>query len=169
MQKVKGWSAVVLAAVLAIGAGRASAGDCPDTKATDVPGRVEASARAERCGIGIKIFGIGGAIIGTRCPRHEIATPAHATCAGEALTGHRCVKKADYVVARRECRCKGLVIPLIETGFPTSCRCGAWKRFGTVEHFQTLECDENDGPITGGGDPSPSPRRGPGWVPRLGL
>ncbi|WP_145183204.1 hypothetical protein [Planctomycetes bacterium Pla163] len=171
MQKVNRWCVVVLAAILAIGAGQAWAGDCPDEQATDVPGRVEASTRAERCGIGLKIFGIGGTIIGTRCPRHEIATPAHATCAGEKLAGHRCVKKGLVPVSRRECSCKGLVIPLIDTGIPTSCRCGAWKRFGTVENFETLECDESRGPVTGGdgGGPAPTPRRRSGWVPRLGL
>jgi len=113
---------------------------CSNTKATQVPVEVTKSGSSERCGIGLVIFGFGGAIIGSKCKQFETMTPAHQTCSDEASLGNSCVLEGTEKVQTRECSCGGLVIPGIEIGIPTSCVCGDWYPNGTVEDFKTAPC-----------------------------
>lgn len=115
-----------------------------------VDGTVRTAGGFERCGLGLQVFGFGGAIWGEECPRHEIATPTHTKCVSSDGAAVNCVQDGWLEVLRRSCECDGLVIPLIDTGIPTSCECSRWEPFGLVPKHVETPCD---GPITGGGRP----------------
>lgn len=113
---------------------------CPNQKATHVRVEIEERGRTRTCGVGIKILGIGGSIIGVKCPRFEVRTPAHQTCKGEPVEGMKCVPDGVLIVEVRECNCGGLMLPYIHTGLPTHCTCGDWRAAGQVETFRTASC-----------------------------
>ncbi|MEZ5979068.1 MAG: hypothetical protein R3F34_12705 [Planctomycetota bacterium] len=138
--------------VLATHGAWARDGDCPNEQASQVEAIFKNSNDAETCGLGIKILGYGGSIVGERCPRWEKIVPAHQVCRGEALHGHFCTKERDIAVRVRTCECGGLVIPFIETGLPVSCECSAWFDAGWVEDMETVLCDDAaEGPPQHGG------------------
>lgn len=113
---------------------------CPNQKASLVPARVEFSGGYRRCGLGLTVFGVGGAIIGDRCYKFETLYPAHAACQGETAEGTRCVPDSVAPVLLRECECGGLILPGLNTGIPTRCTCDEWRNAGTVETSKTVAC-----------------------------
>jgi|GEM_PF-6111357 len=137
------------AVALAVGADRLRADDgCSYRMPAWNQAQVRVDGGYERCGLGLQIFGIGGAILGEKCPRHEIAIPPHTYCVGSDTAALDCVVDHWAVVQRRSCDCDGLVIPLIETGIPTKCVCSDWVEFGQVPVHVAVRCD---GPVTGDG------------------
>jgi hypothetical protein len=113
---------------------------CPDEQATDVPASHLKSTEYERCGLGVKLFGVGGAILGPKCYEYEVRTPAHQKCMGDLLEDHQCVVEGEVDEEVRYCECGGLVIPGIKTGIPIACVCGDWERLGRIEDFMTQKC-----------------------------
>ncbi len=114
--------------------------DCPNERCCNVRVRFEYSGEKRRCGLGIRIFGVGGSIMGEVCWDHETKIPAHQENHGVYGAGSKCVKERDLTVQTRDCKCGGLMLPILETGFPFKCVCGEYKDSGTVEDFETLEC-----------------------------
>ena len=135
-------AALLLVSIAARGTALAQDGGrtCPDEKASQVPVEIVKGGDYERCGLGIVVFGIGGAILGSKCYEHEVRTPAHQECKGERAVDMSCVKETDLIVECRYCHCGGLIIPGLEIGLPVSCVCTEWYAFGTVEDFQTKAC-----------------------------
>lgn len=129
----------VLIALLTASPG-AFAQRCPNEQATSVSASFTVSPQFETCGIGVRIFGVGGSILGEKCHRWEAETPAHSVCSGAPLADHRCVPRALLDVRTRTCECGGLVLPFIETGFPVSCECSDWRVSGTVLDHTTIAC-----------------------------
>ncbi len=118
----------------------AIAGTCPDQRASQVDGKITQAGQMKVCGIGLVIFGVGGAIVGEDCWQFELKTPAHQECLGEPLPDYYCEKQGDLPVEMRTCKCGGLVIPGIQIGIPTECVCSEWSILGHVEDFQTAYC-----------------------------
>ncbi len=114
--------------------------DCPNVMASQVEAEYNYHGKPERCGVGIEILGVGGAIFGDLCYPYQSRVPAHQECMGKKNPGTRCVKDRDLIVRTRECDCAGLVIPWIKIGIPVSCECDDWYDDGTVEDFKTVPC-----------------------------
>ena len=135
--------AVLLTGLALLGSpARGASNGCSDTKATQVDIAYTQQGSTERCGLGIVIFGFGGALIGSKCSQFEVKTPAHQICEGEPAEGMNCEFETAMTVEQRECHCGGLVIPGIEVGIPTTCVCDdTWGYGGTVEDFKTTSCN----------------------------
>ena len=116
-------------------------GGCSNTCADDVRGGTVVSdpSPAPTCGLGLKIFGIGGSIFGKECPESSIRTPKYTLCGG-TLNGYRCIPDGSLEVSIRHCECRGLEIPFLETGIPLDCHCGDWQNFGSVPNFTHVLC-----------------------------
>jgi hypothetical protein len=176
---MKRMMAMVLVCVGALFGGLASARDCPDQKATNVPPQVIESGDKETCGLGIQIFGIGGSIIGESCPKWLHLIPAHSDCLGDALVGYECRPVGTFAVQRQSCDCGGLVLPFIETGIPTSCECTDPVNAGGYITYGTFACEgtppssgaggtpggRRRGPTSGSGGAGSTGGSGPGWTP----
>lgn len=113
---------------------------CPNKMASDVAMEIQDRGGTRKCGLGIRILGIGGSIVGVDCPRVQVLVPAHQKCQGADGEGMKCVTDGTKPVERRECGCGGLMIPYIKTGLPFSCECGEWLNGGQVENFKTAMC-----------------------------
>lgn len=141
-------AACVVAAVVFVERSFGAPGDgCPHQQASQVEAVYKTAQEYETCGVGIKILGYGGSLIGERCARWEKIVPAYQVCRGEPLADHRCTTDRDLPVAVRTCECGGLVIPFIETGLPVACLCSDWFQAGWVEDMKTERCsDSGSGP-----------------------
>lgn len=146
-QVIRRWAATAAALLLsqsfsfaAVPQGGDLGAPCPNKRATNVEAEVKERGRARTCGVGIKILGVGGSIIGSRCPRFEIKIPAHQTCKGDPAEGMKCIPDGVLRIEIRECNCGGLIIPYLNTGLPTTCTCGDWGDGGQVETFRTVSC-----------------------------
>ncbi|MCC7012417.1 MAG: hypothetical protein IT454_07655 [Planctomycetes bacterium] len=114
---------------------------CPDTKASQVDARVETAGDIDTCGLGLVIFGVGGAIVGDDCPEVRLFYPSHQECLGEKGVGKRCVSGGDLTVRKEDCECGGMILPLIEIGIPTECECKIDPAGGgTIEDSGTENC-----------------------------
>lgn len=123
-------------------------GGCSNTCADDLHGgTVVSDPNPATCGLGLKVFGIGGSIFGKECPSYSIRTPKYALCGG-TLNGYRCVPDGTFPVFVQHCECRGLEIPFIETGIPIDCHCGDWEPFGSVPNFTHVLCEEAQPPAT---------------------
>lgn len=141
METKKGMIALLGLGLLATTAGRTRADDgCSYLMPAWTQAQVKVDGGYERCGLGLQILGIGGAIWGEKCPRHEIAIPAHTHCVGSDTAALDCVVNHWAPVQRRSCDCDGLVIPLLETGIPTKCVCTDWVEFGQVPVHVAVPC-----------------------------
>jgi len=141
--------------------GRATADDCPDQKATNIPPEVVESPDKKTCGLGIQIFGIGGSIIGESCPKWLQFVPAHSDCQGAELVGHECRPLGTASVTMQRCKCGGLVLPFIETGIPSTCECSDPVAAGAYITYGTFPCDDAAPPTSGAGGTPDGRRRGP--------
>jgi len=114
---------------------------CPDVRASQVDARTYWSGDIVRCGVGFRIFGIGGGLFGPRCGDRKIHVPAHQVCNGEANPGTKCLPAGTIELSFEECHCARATV--LGTGllFP-SCECspGAGNP-GTVEDFMTVPCE----------------------------
>jgi hypothetical protein len=113
--------------------------DCPNTKASQVDARVENGGNVRRCGVGIRIFGIGGGIFGPRCPEMKFTYPSHQECNGDQAQGTLCEPEGQIPVTFERCECSsatflgtGLLIP--------SCSCASGGTAGHVEDARTVPC-----------------------------
>ena len=152
MKAIGKWRrALGLASVAMVGLGAVSfAGDgggiggeeipCANERACNIPVQFHYGGKTWKCGVGIKILGVGGAIYGEICFQHETMIPAHQECHGVANEGTRCVKEDDILVKTRDCKCGGLMLPFLDTGFPLKCECGDYYYSGTIEDFMTEDC-----------------------------
>jgi hypothetical protein len=134
---------VIAAMVCATWFAQAKAGDepaCPHTRASQVNAFTYDLGPSRRCGVGLYLFGFGGAILGELCPAFRMFHPAHQVCLGEHADDMRCEPEGPLEVKRKSCSCGGLVIPVIDTGVPTSCVCDNETAAGTVEDFRTVLC-----------------------------
>ncbi len=113
---------------------------CIGQRACQVESKVTTGGTTSTCGVAIRILGVGGGILGATCHEFETKTPAHQVCHGASAEGMKCVPDSVLQVMTRECSCGGLVVPIINTGFPVSCDCGDWSADGTVEDFKTVKC-----------------------------
>ena len=140
MHSMNGVGTLALMAVLLA---RSSPGQepCPDVRASQVDGKVQWVGEVVRCGIGFRIFGLGGGIFGPRCPEEKHHIPAHQVCQGEPNDGTRCVPAGTLEIEKDECECSSATI--LGTGllFP-SCNCAeSGLSAGTVEDFATERCE----------------------------
>lgn len=116
--------------------------DCPNIQAMQVNTKVVTTGDSERCGLGIQVFGFGFAFFGELCPDKKETIPAHQVCDYETeAKGKNCLFEVSLETIVEECDCGGLVLPLLDTGIPTSCKCEIMPMGGTVEDFKTVECD----------------------------
>ena len=130
--------AVVLAALTSPAA---LADDCPDERASDVPGQVQESKKYQRCGFGFQLFGWDLDLLGEKCPKWIKYYPDHQKCEGEELVGHRCVFHRLVEIVRVECDCANATI-IFDTGlaFP-ECDCDYGGSAGVIQTFESLECE----------------------------
>jgi hypothetical protein len=134
------WTAAVALAGLA-GICRAQGDPCPNERATNIDSRNEYVGDAERCGIGLVLLGQEISLFGPTCHDFILLYPAYQECAGETLTGHRCVPEQELGVRLFDCECATLSIPLLETGIAMpDCDCDDVGELGHVEDFQTVAC-----------------------------
>jgi hypothetical protein len=113
--------------------------DCANTKASQVDARVVPGGSVRRCGIGIRIFGIGGGVFGPRCPEKKFTYPSHQECRGENALGSFCEPEGTLPVTVEECECgtatllgTGLLIPI--------CDCDSGGTAGHIEDARTSPC-----------------------------
>ena len=142
---MKSFQAVVLSAVacssmaLPAAATRSKGNDCHDVRASQVDARIDNLGESQRCGLGIRIFGLGGGIFGPSCPDKKATYPAHQVCRGEVNPGTRCVPEGRLPVVVEDCECSratvlgtGLLLP--------SCNCHNVPDESHVEDARTEAC-----------------------------
>jgi hypothetical protein len=112
---------------------------CPDVRATQVDAHTENGGATHRCGLGFKLFGLGGGLFGPECPERTFTYPSHQECNGDYSPGTRCVPEGDMQVTAKECHCDratifgtGLLLP--------SCSCHETNDGGEVEDAETILC-----------------------------
>jgi hypothetical protein len=117
------------------------ADDCPDQRASDVPGHVQESKKYQRCGFGFQLFGWDLDLLGEKCPKWIKYYPDHQECKGEELVGHRCVIDELLEIVRVKCDCASATI-IFDTGlaFP-ECDCVYGGSAGAIQNFETEECE----------------------------
>ena len=112
---------------------------CPDVRASQVDARETVSGDSPRCGIGIRIFGLGGGLFGPRCPETTFTYPSHQECLGESAPGNLCLAGDSMTVLRRRCECSELT--LLGTGFLSPvCDCNEDNQGGEVQDASTQNC-----------------------------
>ena len=74
------------------GGGPAGSPPCPDVKASQVDGASKPAigASTKKCGLGIVVFGFGGAVVGEQCPSTITYTPARSAAASRAPRPSAC-------------------------------------------------------------------------------
>lgn len=136
-----GLKSVVMASVglLITGGVDLAQGACPNQRATQVDARTYWTGEVERCGIGIRILGIGGSIFGPRCGERKVFEPAHQVCRGEDNPGTACLPSRTIELQTEECHCADKTV--LGTGILLpSCECSPGGVGGTVEDFSTVPC-----------------------------
>jgi hypothetical protein len=119
---------------------------CPDERASEVAAAVHESKAFTYCGTGVVLFGLELSFQGERCPEWRVVYPAHQTCSGETLAGHRCVPEDPLPVTLQECTCERYAIPLLEIGIASPfCECDDALETGHVEDFETEVCPGSAG------------------------
>lgn len=117
--------------------------ECPNERASDIPGWEEESKKTRSCGFGLQIFGYDLDLLGKKCPRWVKVAPAHQKCQGEELVGHQCIYDEHVEIIRLECDCADATI-LFDTGLALpGCDCDYGGSAGTIEDFQTVECEDD--------------------------
>lgn len=117
--------------------------DCPDKAATNVDARTVEGGPRQRCGVGLRLFGLVIDIFGERCPEYRDTYPAHQECKGESAEGMQCTFETTVNVTREICDCDWVGIPGIELGITLpDCDCSpAGYQIGTLEDFKTQACN----------------------------
>ncbi len=113
---------------------------CPDVRSSQIDARVEVSDTGKKCGIGIRILGLGGSIGGEFCPSYKFVYPSHQECKGDASPGNRCQPAGQLAVTALRCDCAifggfgtGIVLP--------NCECAEDPAAGGhVEDARTVSC-----------------------------
>jgi hypothetical protein len=133
---------ISIAAVLALAGLCPAQETCPNTKASQVPARIQDSGPFKRCSVGIAILGHQFGIGGGRCPMLRLITPAHQECRGNVNIGTRCVYEQTLAVRQQRCGCMWTtVIGTDGTGIiEGECVCVDAGTAGTVEDASTETC-----------------------------
>lgn len=136
------WIPMLLLAIAFAGRASGQGHDpaCPNQKASQVRSEVKNIGDAKTCGIGIVVFGIGGGIFGETCHPTKHTYPAHQVCNGEYGDHMRCTLEQSLDIKEEKCKCGGLVLPILQTGIPTSCVCSDNGPRGSIEDFKTEAC-----------------------------
>jgi hypothetical protein len=75
---------LILVSILSIGGVGRAQWECPNTMATQIPAKVKDYGPFRRCSVGVTLFGSTFGLVGGRCPKLRVITPAHQACRGAA-------------------------------------------------------------------------------------
>ena len=115
---------------------------CPNRRATQVEARVRDFGPFRRCAVGIRLLGRDLGLLGGKCPRMRLITPAHQVCGGIYNPGTFCEYENVLAVQRLSCDCSfetvvaGPGVDLIGGG----CECQNDGTAGSVQDAQTSTC-----------------------------
>ena len=136
-------SLLMLILVMIVPAGGAARAQvCPDRKASQVPARVQNYGPNRRCEVGVSLFGHTFGLIGGRCPKHRLITPAHQECKGAPNPRTYCEYEHVLSVVRQTCNCSFQTVVGVHGAeiVGGECVCQDDGNAGTVEDAQTTTC-----------------------------
>jgi hypothetical protein len=132
------FAAVVLAVLGTVSPSPAqSTGNCPDQRASPVPGAQQDIGPYRHCLLMIEVLGVPIAISTGRCPTGRTSVAPHEECLGLYSPGHDCEISGSTPVNLSLCRC---VPHTWHGGSFTRCECKSVGAVGFIPTGHTFAC-----------------------------